>query len=76
MHTTTVRVDADLWNRVSVLAEILGVSKAELFRCAAREYVTRVEAGEQRLDALVAEQMGDLDRRVRRLETRAPAVGT
>lgn len=40
---TTVRLDADLWERLSALATYLGVARAELVRDATREHVARLE---------------------------------
>jgi predicted DNA-binding protein len=42
-HTTTVRFDADLWERLCELADRLGIARAALIRDATREHITRIE---------------------------------
>lgn len=42
-HATTVRFDADLWERLCELADRLGVARAALIRDATREHITRIE---------------------------------
>lgn len=50
-HATTVRFDGDLWHRLGVIADRLGVARAELIRDATREHITRLEDRE-RIDRL------------------------
>lgn len=42
-HTTTVRFDADLWERLCEVADRLGIARAALIRDATREHIARIE---------------------------------
>ncbi|HEY4278627.1 MAG TPA: CopG family transcriptional regulator [Conexibacter sp.] len=40
---TTVRFDADLWERLCEIADRLGIARAALIRDATREHISRIE---------------------------------
>lgn len=61
-HITTVRFDADLWHRLGVAADRLGVHRAELIRDATREHVVRLEQRD-RIDRL-ADRIEQLEQAV------------
>jgi predicted transcriptional regulator len=42
-HTTTVRFDGDLWERLCEVADRLGIARAALIRDATREHIARIE---------------------------------
>jgi predicted transcriptional regulator len=42
-HTTTVRFDRDLWERLCEIADRLGIARAALIRDATREHIARIE---------------------------------
>lgn len=67
-HVTTVRFDADLWERLCAAADRLGVHRAELVRDATREHVARLD----QVDRLtrVEERVGAVARVVLRLSGR------
>lgn len=78
-HTTTVRFDGDLWNRLGDAADRLGVRRAELIRDAAREHLARLDQLdrlgelEQRVDGL-AQAIALLSRAQRRVRPTSAAV--
>ncbi len=42
-HTTTVRFDSDLWERLCEIADRLGIARAAFIRDATREHIARIE---------------------------------
>ncbi|MDO8213464.1 hypothetical protein [Conexibacter sp. CPCC 206217] len=62
-----MRFDDELWNRICLYADVLGVANAALIRAAVREYLTRIEADRQ-LGWSLREQVAKLLVRVRRIE--------
>jgi hypothetical protein len=68
LHTTTVRFDADLWDRVCLHSTMLSVGKATLINTAVRELIVRREAAQQ-VEPTIQESVVGLARRLSRLET-------
>ncbi|WP_148261015.1 ribbon-helix-helix domain-containing protein [Conexibacter woesei] len=67
-HVTTVRFDADLWERLCATADRLGVHRAELVRDATREHVARLDQTD-RLTRL-EQRVGVIARTILRLSGR------
>lgn len=65
---TTVRFDADLWERLCVAADRLGVHRAELVRDATREHVARLDQTDRL--TCIEQRVGAVARAVLRLSRR------